>query len=360
MSIKFRRILSVLLIMSLISISFVGCTSQTSTDNTNNNSNNTSNTDDTSNNTDDASDNNNESKPMTMVAGSASSGGSNYLLMAGWGEIINKYTNHRIVTEATGGPASNIELIGNGDAQIGVVAMSIALPAYNGTGWAEGKDFSMLRSMFGLHDALMDGVALAESGIKSIHDLNGKTVSVGPAGGTPALAVPDILNYYGITPKYVNLGQEDSVNALKDNQIDAAIFFGGIPRPSYQELAASHNPVRLGLSDEETLELVKELPQFSAAKIEAGTYSYTTEDYLTLKDRYAYAIHKDVPEDVVYELVKVTLEHLDEFKEVHKSIDILEVGDILLEGIYLPLHPGAIRALEEAGVVIPDYLIPQE
>lgn len=354
MNSKISRGLSLIIILALLATSLIGCSAQQNSTDVNQ----TPETPETTETpeTPETPAAPEKPEPMTLVAGSASTGGSNYLLMAGWGEMINKYTDHKIVTEATGGPASNIELIGNGDAQIGVVAMSIALPAYNGTGWAEGKDFSMLRSMFGVHDALMDGVTLPGKGIESIYDLNGKMVSVGPAGGTPALAVPDILGYYGVNPKYVNLGQEDSINALKDNQIDAAIFFGGIPRPAYQELAASHDVVRLGLSDEEVEEIVKELPQYSTEKIAAGTYSYATEDYLTLKDRYAYAVDKNIPEEVVYELVKTTLDNLEEFKSVHKSLDKLEIGDILLEGVALPLHKGAIRALEEAGVTIPDYL----
>lgn len=301
-----------------------------------------------------------ESKPMAMIAGSASSGGANYLIMSGWAEIINKNTKHKITVEATGGPGSNIELIGNGDAQIGVVAMSIALPAINGTGWAEGKDFSNLRSMFGVHDALMDGLALKDKGINSIYDLNGKVVSLGPAGGTPALAVPDIFKYLKIEPKYVNLGQEDSINALKDGQIDAAIFFGGVPRPAFQEIAASHEVTQLVLSAEEVDKLIKELPQYSKGTIAAGTYSYMKEDITAIKDRYAFAVSKDIPEQVVYEIVKATLDNMNDFKKVHKSLDKLETGEKLLDGIALPMHPGAIKAFEEIGVTIPDYLIPPE
>jgi TRAP transporter TAXI family solute receptor len=299
-------------------------------------------------------------EPMTLVAGSASSGGANYLLMAGWAELINNNTQHRVIVEATGGPASNIELMGNGDAQIGVVAMSVAIPAYKGTGWAKGKDFSSIRCMFGVHDAFMDGVTLEGKGINSIHDLNGKTVSLGPAGGTPALAVPDICDYFGVTPNYVNLGQGDSINALKDGQIDAAIFFGGVPRPAYQELAASHPVIQLALTDDEVREVVEKLPQYSIGTIKAGTYSYITKDVLAIKDRYAYAVDKDVPEPVVYELVKTTLDLMDEFKKVHNSLEAMEVSDMLLTGVALPLHPGAVRALKEAGINVPDNLLPPE
>lgn len=299
-----------------------------------------------------------EVKPMALVAGSASSGGSNYLVMSGWAEIINQNTKHRITVEATGGPASNIQMIGNGDAQIGVVTMSVAQPAFDGKGWAEGKEYNMMRSMFGLHQAYMDGVTLEGKGIDSVSDLNGKSVSVGPAGGTPALAVPPVLEALGVTPKYVNLGQGDSINALKDGQIDAAIFFGGVPRPAFQELAASHPVIRLGLKDDDVKEITKEMPQYSIGTIKAGTYDYLKKDVLTLKDRYAYVVDKDVPDEVVYELVKTTIENRDKFVSVHKSLKILDSNDALLEGISIPLHPGAVKAYQEAGIKIPDILMP--
>lgn len=299
-------------------------------------------------------------KPMALVAGSASSGGSNYLIMSGWAEIINKNTKHRITVEATGGPASNIQMIGNGDAQIGVVTMSLAQPAYEGKGWAEGIKYDMMRSMFGVHEAFMDGVTIEGKGIYSVRDLDGKTLSLGPAGGTPALAVPPILEALEVKPKIVNLGQSDSINALKDGQIDAAIFFGGVPRPAFQELAASHPAIRLGLKDEDVESIVKQMPEYSIGTIKAGTYDYLDKDVLTLKDRYAFVVDKDIPEQVVYEIVKATLDNLDQFVTVHKSLSIISEKEVLLEGISIPLHPGAVKAYQEAGIEIPERLMPPE
>lgn len=302
----------------------------------------------------------NEVKPMALVAGSASSGGSNYLIMSGWAELINKNTDHRITVEATGGPASNIQMMGNGDAQVGVVTMSVAQPAFEGKGWADGTKYDMMRSMFGVHQAFMDGVTLEGKGIESVRDLDGKSVSIGPAGGTPALAVPPVLEALDVSPEYVHLGQGDSINALKDGQIDAAIFFGGVPRPAFQELAASHPAVRLGLTDEDVEAISEEMPQYGIGTIKAGTYEYLDHDVLTLKDRYAYVINKDIPEEVVYQLVKATIENRDKFVSVHKALSIIDSNDALLEGISIPLHPGAVKAYEEAGIKVPEKLLPPE
>jgi len=299
--------------------------------------------------------------PVQLVAGSASSGGANYMIMAGWAEIINRYTQHQVIVEATGGPQANIRLMKQGDAQIGVISMSIAGPAFEGKGWAKGEKYDNIRTMFGMHEAFMDGVALKSSGIKTFYDLENKKVSVGPAGGTPALAVPAILDVLGVNAQIVHLGQGDSINAIKNGQLDAAVFFGGVPRPAYLELQASH-PVKFLHLDEASLQKVIELnPYYRIGTIPASAYEYLDEDTKTLSDRYAYAVDKAIDEQVVYEIVKCTLINLDELKEVHEGLRILELNtESLLGGVVIPLHPGAVKAYRELGLDVPEILLPME
>jgi len=305
------------------------------------------------------------SEPMSFIAGSASAGGANYLLMSGWAEIINANTDHNITVEATGGPAANVELIGTGSADIGVITMSVGLPAFEDSGWAEGQGYTNFRSLFGAHESYLDGITLKEfaeaDGVETIADIpDDWTISIGPAGGTPSIAVPPILEYFGVNPDTVNLGMGDSTDAIGDRQIHGAMFLGGAPRPAYVELDASHGAAQIGLTEEQVEELVEALPMFYAGYLTADTYAYLDEDAYTLKDRNGYVIREDVPRDVVYELVSVTIENLETWKEVHDAIGFLEVGDVLLDGVAIPLHPGAVDAFEDAGITVPDHLIPPE
>ena len=294
-----------------------------------------------------------------FVAGSASSGGSNYLIMSGWAEIVNKNTDHQIIVEATGGPRSNIELMANGSAQIGVVAMSVAGPAFDGKGWANGKPHDFMRSLFGVHEAYLDGIALEKSGIKTFYDLEGQRVSVGPAGGTPSMAVPPILKALGVNAKIVYLGQGDSINAMKDGQIEAAVFFGGYPRPAYKELQASHAVNFIHLSDTDIDKVIKLNPYYTIGTIAKAAYEYLDDDAKTLRDRYAYVVHEGVDEDTVYQMVKVTLSHLEDFRQVHRAVGrVVAMDESLWRGVVIPMHPGAIRAYDEMGLKVPDRLRP--
>ena len=288
-----------------------------------------------------------------FVGGSASLGGSNFLIMSGWSNIMLKNTGHKIVVESTGGPQSNVQLMENGDIDLGVVAQTVGTEGWNGSGWAE-KEYRVMRSMFPVHEAFFDGLTLQSKDIETMYDLDGKSVSVGPKGGTPSVAVPRIFEALGIEVEFVYLGQGDSIRTLRDGQIDAVAFFGGYPRPAYQELSAAV-PVRfLSLSAEDIDTVTTTFPQYSTGVITADAYDYLEEDEVTLKDRYGYCISKEVDADTVYELVKTTWENIDAFREVHSGLANLEPENI--NELNIPLHPGALRYYEEIGVEVDDRL----
>lgn len=290
----------------------------------------------------------------SYVSGSASLGGANFLIMSGWANVMLRNAGARIVVESTGGPQSNIQLIENGDISMGVIAQTVATEGWNGTGWAD-KEYRKVRSMFPVHEAFFDGLTLEENNIESIQDLEGKRVSVGPSGGTPSIAVPRIFEALDIDVELVFLDQGDSIRTLRDGQLDAVAFFGGYPRPAYQELSAAV-PVRfLALTEEELETVTSTFPQYSTGVITADAYDYLEEDVVTLKDRYGYAVSKDVEADSVYEIVKATWENIEEFKEVHSGLAGLEPE--FVNELNIPLHPGALRYYEEIGVEVDERLI---
>jgi len=69
------------------------------------------------------------------------------------------------------------------------------------------------------------------------------------------------------------------------------------------------------------------------------------------------AVHKDVPDEVVYEMTKILYENIDELAKAHqvaKQIDMHKA----FEGLMIPLHPGAIKYYEEQGITVPAELKP--
>jgi TRAP transporter TAXI family solute receptor len=68
-------------------------------------------------------------------------------------------------------------------------------------------------------------------------------------------------------------------------------------------------------------------------------------------------VHEDVDEDAVYLITKTMFENLTFLQNIHPATNEMSL-DSALGGLPAPLHPGAVRYFQEAGVEIPEHLIP--
>jgi TRAP transporter TAXI family solute receptor len=79
-----------------------------------------------------------------------------------------------------------------------------------------------------------------DSGINSVADMKGKSISVGDAGSGVEANAKQVLEAYGLTFNDVQarrLSFRESASALKDKQIDGFFVTAGIPNPAIQEIA---------------------------------------------------------------------------------------------------------------------------
>ena len=99
------------------------------------------------------------------------------------------------------------------------------------------------------------------------------------------------------------------------------------------------------------------MPEFSPSKIAAGTYRSLDKDYVTI-GVYNFAIGRaDLPDDLVYQLVKAVFENQPRLVKAHSA-----ASETLPQNVdkntFLPFHPGAVRYYREIGISIPDSLVP--
>src|SRR3712207_9304089 len=88
-----------------------------------------------------------------------------------------------VAARATEGPNQNIVLIEAGEAQLGFVTMGVALQAWEGRGdWTQGRPYRAMRAMFPMYDTPFHFVVPPDSPIRSLADMAGKRVGVGPRG----------------------------------------------------------------------------------------------------------------------------------------------------------------------------------
>ena len=89
--------------------------------------------------------------------------------------------------------------------------------------------------------------------------------------------------------------------------------------------------------------------------IPAGSFAVDQdEDLISVGSYTMFIAHKDLPESLVYEMIKATFDNQQELANAYKSFADLKADAILRSPI--PLHPGAVKYFEEQGVVIPAEL----
>ena len=96
-------------------------------------------------------------------------------------------------------------------------------------------------------------------------------------------------------------------------------------------------------------------PVWRRALIRSGTYPGQATDISTISQPNLLVVHEDVSDDVVYALVKNLFSHLDYLKQVHQATSVMSLASAI-DGLMLPLHPGAVRFFTEKGLEVPASL----
>ena len=129
--------------------------------------------------------------PSSLVIGTASAGGTYEAYGEALAKLLTRKLNILVTTRTTEGPTENLKLLESGEIQLAFVTKGIAIQGWNGTGtWTGGKQFRALRVMFPMYDTPFQFMVLADSPVQDIAGLAGKSVGIGPQGGTGGAYTP--------------------------------------------------------------------------------------------------------------------------------------------------------------------------
>jgi hypothetical protein len=297
--------------------------------------------------------------PKSVTIGAAPVGGTYYVWAGGYSKLLHDKMGLPGNVEVTGGPVHNTQLVQDKKLDFGMVTAGPVWEGFYGEGWAKGKKHENVRVIFPMYTTYFQMYSLTKTGIKSIHDLNGKSVGVGPVGGTPATYWPKIFEVAGVKPsRIVNAGSADLNSQLKDGMLDANGQSVGLPWVTITEIQTTHDVNVYGVPDKDADAFVKKLPYFSKGVIPKGTYkSNKDNDIGTLSVWNFMTVHKDTPADFVYEVLKKTFENVDILIATHNSAVEVKPENIVYSPILL--HPGAVKYYKEKGIKIADNLIPK-
>ena len=270
--------------------------------------------------------------------------------------LVNRGTaehNLKCTAPSTGGSIANINAIMAGDMDMGVAQSDWQYHAYNGTSEYEGNAFEGERAVFSVHGEPFTVIARADSGIETFEDLKGKRVNIGNPGSGQRATMEVVMNALGWTLDDFALASElkpaEQSAALGDNKVDAIIYTVGHPNGSIQEATTTVDARIIPVTGPEIDALIADNPYYAAATIPGGMYTGTDEDTQTFGVKATFVTSADVPDDVVYEVVKAVFDNFDRFKGLHPAFADLTEEEMISAGLSAPLHPGAEKYYKERG-----------
>nr|WP_281966874.1 TAXI family TRAP transporter solute-binding subunit [Roseovarius nanhaiticus] len=254
------------------------------------------------------------------------------------------------------GSVANINAIAGGTLESGFSQSDVATWAQTGTGIWEGRDaVDNLRAIANLYPETIHLVASADSGISSVSDLAGKTVSLDEPGSGTLVDARIILGAYGLSEDDIDaafLKPDQAADRMRDGAMDAFFFVGGFPAGAIAELASQEDIVLVPISGAEAEAVTGEYTFFAENVVPGGTYEGVADDVTTLSVGAQWVTSADQPEDLIYGITAAlwnenTRKLLDSGHQKGKEI----TAETALDGVGIPLHPGAEKFYREKGLI---------
>jgi len=123
-----------------------------------------------------------------------------------------------------------------------------------------------------MYDTPFQFLVLQESGIRSIAEMAGKRVGVGPRGGTSAAYIPQFFQTLKIPVNLVFGDWAELATQVHQRTLDVLAVGAGVPFPSFVELEAKNKVRYIALSSEQIATLRLAMPELTSSRIPAGTY----------------------------------------------------------------------------------------
>ncbi len=266
------------------------------------------------------------------------------------------------------GSIENITLLQSNRAQFAIVLGIVATLASKGEGpFADAGPVDGLRSVTALWPDVEHFLVRREhrkSGdLSDLLALKGRPVSIGRAGSGSLAASRHILRAQGIDPdtafRQMALDYGDSAAALMRGDIDAASMSGGLPVTAVTQLYLpdDRQVALLEVTDAQLKAADAGLGIWFRRVIPLATYPGQSEDIASMAQTNALIARADVDEEAVYQILKTVYQHLDFLYGNHPATKAMSLAGAL-EGLTVPLHPGAVRYYREAGIAVPQRLLP--
>jgi uncharacterized protein len=222
-----------------------------------------------------------------------------------------------------------------------------AYAALKGASAPGSQDSGGLRLLTLLPAQYLHIVTLRESPIRSIGELKGKTVSIGPSRSRSEKLMLRLLET--LDPSVASslqreaLGLSESMWALAEKKIDAFAWHGPVSPVLFEHLTGLLTiQIRL-LPHEDAVPKLREKygTAYYPAEIRQGAYPWLEKDIGGVGTQNLLISRLDLPDQMAYEIVKTLSSHREAFTGADYRLSDISDGSKALTPF--PVHPGALK-----------------
>lgn len=309
----------------------------------------------------------------SYLLATASTGGTYYPVGVAIATLtkVKLQPSHKIGMSAinSAGSGENIKLLRDNEAQFAILQGLYGYYAWNGVGPLEQDGPQKeLRSVSMLWQNVEQFVVLADKAktgtVSDLAALKGERMALGKKNSGTIGSNRFLLKNLGIdadaTYDLVYVGYGPSADALQNGQVAGMSTPAGSPTGAVTKaFAAMGDKIKmLDFTDEQMKKADGGLNLWTRYPISAETYPGQAKDIQTIAQPNFLAVRADLDEEAVYMITKTIYENLPFLNAIHKATKVMAL-EKALAGLPMPLHPGAAKYYKEAGLDIPDRLMPQ-
>jgi len=265
------------------------------------------------------------------------------------------------------GSGENVQLLKNHEVDFAILQGLFGSMAWQGKGKYEGKPEKEMRAVTMLWENVEHFVVYKEfaktNNIMDLKNLKGEKFSIGKRGSGTETSGKTILTALGFNPekdfRLEHMGYSASATALQDRRILGMNIPAGPPVSAITQAFATIGADKitvLEFTDDQLKKIDSHFPVWSRYVIPAGTYPGQAKPINTIAQPNFLAVRPDLSDEDVYKILETIYSNLDFLHNMHKATYAMNV-ERAINGLPVPLHPGAVKFYKDKGFKIPDNLI---
>lgn len=288
-----------------------------------------------------------------VTLGTSSIGSSFYVVAVGISKMALKHGNLNVAVEAVGGSHANMFSLERGKVDFAIANSAAAFDRYHGN-----KPFKKpfdIRLVAQGHPTLRWFLARKGAGIKTVKDIEGKTVSSirRPLPelkmGMEALIKVFKLDRSSIK-QVASSNSQEVARQLRSGAVHGAFMPFSPRQPVTTKLFRDDVVEPLILSDADYAKVKVALPDmFFKFTVKANNFKNQPKAFPVLGLNALLTTSAKMDEKTVYNMLKSFMGHQEEFRKFHGSARYWNPKRAVLDP-KIPFHPGAIRYYKEAGL----------